>query len=152
MGKEEYLYNGEKKMGTKCVAFRSVETIKAGVQVPKDNLLSGSNDNEDLIPIDDGNMPFWFNCNQDTINGFIDAKLERLKRRINKIWFFIEKMDFYMDLKIKIKISEKSYKEKPTVDEVKKITWQMKQGNRLVAYKELAKLIKSHENNLKRRI
>lgn len=57
-GKEEYLYNGEKKMGTKCVAFRSVEAIKAGVQVPKDNLLSGSNDNEDLIPIDDGDMPF----------------------------------------------------------------------------------------------
>lgn len=46
-----------------------------------------------------------------------------------------------MDSKIKIKISKECYKEKPTVDEVKKITWQMKQGNRAVTYKELAKLI-----------
>lgn len=58
-GKEEYLNNGETKMSTKCVQFRSVEAIKAGVPIPKDKLLNGSSsDNGDLTPINDGDMPF----------------------------------------------------------------------------------------------
>lgn len=59
-GREEYTYNGEKKLATKCVAFRSVEAIKAGVKVPADKLMDGSNNNQnDLIEVfDDGTMPF----------------------------------------------------------------------------------------------
>lgn len=58
-GREEYLSNNEPKMSTKCMSFRSVEAIKAGVPIPKDKLLNGSSsDNGDLTPINDGNMPF----------------------------------------------------------------------------------------------
>jgi len=57
-GKEEYLHNGEVKMSTKCVAFRSVEAIKTGVPIPKVKLLDGSNNNGDLTPVNDGDMPF----------------------------------------------------------------------------------------------
>jgi hypothetical protein len=39
-GREQYLNsNGEKKFATKCVQFRSVESIRAGVEVPEDKLL-----------------------------------------------------------------------------------------------------------------
>lgn len=43
-GREEYINSqGEKKMATKCFYFRSVDTIKAGVEVPEDRLLPESN-------------------------------------------------------------------------------------------------------------
>lgn len=38
-GREQYLKDGEKKFATKCVQFRSVESIRAGVEVPEDKLL-----------------------------------------------------------------------------------------------------------------
>ena len=42
-GKEEYLNSMcEKKKATKCFYFRSVDTIKAGVEIPEEKLLSGS--------------------------------------------------------------------------------------------------------------
>lgn len=59
-GREEYIYNGEKKLATKCMAFRSVEAIKAGVKVPEDKLIDVlSNGAGDLVPVhDDGDSPF----------------------------------------------------------------------------------------------
>jgi hypothetical protein len=42
-GREQYLNNDrELKWSTKCVQFRSVESIKKGVEVPKDKLLNGT--------------------------------------------------------------------------------------------------------------
>lgn len=47
-----------------------------------------------------------------------------------------------MNEKIKIKISEKSYKAKPKSDDIKKITWQMKHSKcKSVNYKELARIL-----------
>ncbi|NFR79715.1 hypothetical protein FDE74_07290 [Clostridium botulinum] len=44
--------------------------------------------------------------------------------------------------KIRIKVSEKGYSKKPDVDEIKKITWQMKNNNsRSIDYKELAGIL-----------
>ena len=59
-GKEEYLNNyGESKFAVKFQAFRTVEQIKQGVDVPKDKLLNpGSNNDGDIMPVDDGDMPF----------------------------------------------------------------------------------------------
>lgn len=40
-GREQYLnQSGEKKFATKCVQFRSVDAIRAGVEIPEDKLLS----------------------------------------------------------------------------------------------------------------
>lgn len=42
-GREQYINkDGEPKFSTKCMFFRSVETIKAGVEIPADKLLDGS--------------------------------------------------------------------------------------------------------------
>ncbi len=64
-GREEYLDNaGVSKFATKFQTFRTVEEIKKGVDVPKDKLLNpGSNNSiggygDDIIPVDDGDMPF----------------------------------------------------------------------------------------------
>ena len=58
-GREEYLYNGQVKSSIKCFEFRSVEAIKAGVEVPKDKIASCSSvAQDDLIPVDDGDEPF----------------------------------------------------------------------------------------------
>lgn len=69
-GKEEYLDNyGGSKFATKFQSFRTVEDIKNGVEVPKDKLLNptgnGNNNafngggfNDDITPVDDGDMPF----------------------------------------------------------------------------------------------
>lgn len=58
-GKEQYLKDGQVKTVTKCVQFRSVEAIKAGVPIPKDKLLDGSSSsNGDLVAVNDGDMPF----------------------------------------------------------------------------------------------
>ncbi|MBY6948395.1 hypothetical protein [Clostridium botulinum] len=64
-GREEYLDNaGISKFATKFQVFRTVEEIKKGVDVPKDKLLNpGSNNStggygDDIIPVDDGDMPF----------------------------------------------------------------------------------------------
>lgn len=59
-GREQYLKDGELKKITKCVEFRSVEAIKAGVKVPEDKLVDGSNDYQNhLINVtDDGTSPF----------------------------------------------------------------------------------------------
>lgn len=59
-GREEYLLNGQVKNSIKCVEFRSVEAIKAGVEIPKDKLIDGSSiAQDDLIPVhDDGDSPF----------------------------------------------------------------------------------------------
>lgn len=47
-----------------------------------------------------------------------------------------------MESRIKIKISEKGYKVKPDNDEIKKITWQMKNNQcRSVTYKELKEIL-----------
>lgn len=59
-GREQYLKDGQLKMITKCVEFRSVEAIKAGVKVPEDKLIDDfSNGTDDLVPVhDDGDSPF----------------------------------------------------------------------------------------------
>ena len=42
-GREQYQNSkGELKFATKCVSFRSVDTIRAGVEVPADKLLNGA--------------------------------------------------------------------------------------------------------------
>lgn len=60
-GREQY-YNayGEEKFATKCTAFRTVQDVREGkVEVPKDKLLSTTNNScDDIMPIDDGDMPF----------------------------------------------------------------------------------------------
>ncbi len=59
-GREQYLKDGQLKVIIKCVEFRSVEAIKAGVKVPADKMIDGSsNGTDDLIPVhDDGDSPF----------------------------------------------------------------------------------------------
>lgn len=66
-GREEYLNQstGESKFAVKFQNFRTVEMIKKGVEPPKDKLLNptgnnnqGFNPNEDITPVDDGDMPF----------------------------------------------------------------------------------------------
>lgn len=57
-GREEYLNNKqEKKMATKCMQLRSVSSIRAGVEVPADKLLSTTNVNpSNAKPMQDGFM------------------------------------------------------------------------------------------------
>lgn len=59
-GREQYLKDGQVKTAIKCVGFRSVEAIKAGVEIPKDKLVGGSNiAQDDLVSVhDDGDSPF----------------------------------------------------------------------------------------------
>lgn len=59
-GREEYTQNGLVKNSIRCFEFRSVEAIKAGVEIPKDKLIDGSSiAQSDLIPVhDDGDSPF----------------------------------------------------------------------------------------------
>lgn len=64
-GKEEYLtQTGESRFSVKCQGFRNVEDVRKGlVEPPKDKLLNpnGSSSTtgfEDVMPIDDGDMPF----------------------------------------------------------------------------------------------
>lgn len=58
-GREEYLnQSGEKKMATKCMFFRTVETIKKGVEAPADKLLSGSTAGFTQDAEDDDSLPF----------------------------------------------------------------------------------------------
>lgn len=67
-GREQYKNrNGEFKWSTKCSQFRSIETIKKGVEVPKDKFLKGntnqegsSSDNSDFVEIggEDSDLPF----------------------------------------------------------------------------------------------
>lgn len=71
-GREEYLNQstGESKFATKFQNFRTVDMIKKGIEPPKDKLLNPSGNNnqsfnnggvnfdEDITPVDDGDMPF----------------------------------------------------------------------------------------------
>lgn len=64
-GREEYLDNyGSSKFSTKIQQFRTIDDIKAGVEVPKDILLNPANKNNsdayfpDYTPVTDENMPF----------------------------------------------------------------------------------------------
>jgi hypothetical protein len=61
-GREQYEVQatGELKFATKIFNFESVAKIKEGVEVPKDKLKypNGNNPNEDIMPVDDGDMPF----------------------------------------------------------------------------------------------
>lgn len=50
-GREQYLNaSNEKKFFTKCVQFRSVESIRAGVEVPSDKLLPDSGSTSGMPP------------------------------------------------------------------------------------------------------
>lgn len=64
-GREQYLNaNGEAKWSTKCMFFRSVESIQEGVEVPKDKYLKGyeqpqQTSSDGFQAIDDGeDLPF----------------------------------------------------------------------------------------------
>lgn len=64
-GEEEYLDGaGMSKFAVKFQTFKTVEDIKKGVEVPKKKLLNPSNSNnsfnsnDDLVVVDDGDMPF----------------------------------------------------------------------------------------------
>ncbi len=65
-GEEEYLNSyGESKFACKFQSWRTVEEVKAGLEAPKRKELNpGSNSNstvnfdEDITPVDDGDMPF----------------------------------------------------------------------------------------------
>lgn len=62
---EEYDDNGVSKMAVKFMNWNTVEQVKQGIEPPKDKLLNtGSSnnnsfsDNGDIVPVDDGDMPF----------------------------------------------------------------------------------------------
>lgn len=57
-GREQFEKDGELKFATKIRYFTTVDSIKKGVPIPKDKLLSGSYNNDELQIVNDGNMPF----------------------------------------------------------------------------------------------